>query len=171
MPLIYCETCNTCPENSGLNEITARIIMNPTCTDTTANYTERTISMIPEHVFQTFVQDIVADPTKWSLRLIAETDFGRQLQQYSFNQLSIVDVVTSHSIQNPTEILLTIELAFHQVSTYSFSVRIVFNKQFEVGQCQISILTIRGTNIGFPWTCHSQVDSHFLKKVIIFRDF
>ena len=124
MAIIYCETCNNCPENSGLSEITARVIMDPHCPDQTVNYADRVVRRIPESVFKQFVHDIVTDPAQWTLDKVAETRFGQQLRLYSFRQLSIIDVVTSHTIQNPKEILLTIELAF--ISIENRIVRTIF---------------------------------------------
>ena len=124
MAIIHCETCNNCPENSGLSEITARVIMDPQCPDQAVNYADRIVRRIPENVFQQFVHDIVSDPTRWTLTRVAETSFVQRLRLYSFGQLSIIDVVTSHTIQNPAEILLTIELDY--ISIANRIVRTIF---------------------------------------------
>ena len=150
MPIIHCETCRSCPENSGLDEITARIIMDPSCSDATVDYAEKVVDKIPELKFQTLVSDLVADPTKWTIQKLTESAFGKDLELLSFNQLIISDVVTSHSVKNPTELLLTIEMATSRVSTYRFSTWMIFDKMFKIIQGQFSISSIGRTDVGFP---------------------
>ena len=156
MAIIRCEVCNTCPANSGLSEITANVIVGPTCSDRAVTYADRVVRRIPERVFQTFVQDIVADPTRWTFDLIAETRFGSMLARYSYRHISIVDVVTSHTIKNPKEILLTIELdaRLPRVSTYQLAVWRVLDKGFKVVDDQGAISSVRGSNACFPGANH-----------------
>ena len=111
MAVIHSKTCPACPENPGLSEITVRVIMNPLLPESTITYAERTVDRISERIFKGFVQDIVADPTQWTLETLATTDFGRLLDRYSHGQLYISDAITSHTVKNPSELLLSFEVS------------------------------------------------------------
>ena len=154
MAIIRCETCRSCPENSGLDEITARVIVDPSCSDATVDYAEKVVDKIQELKFQTLVSELVADPTKWTISRLSESAFGTDLEKLSFNQLHIADVITSHSVKNPAELLLTIEIAVTRVSTHRFSTWMIIDKMFKIVQGQFSISGIGGTNIGFPCSWH-----------------
>ena len=140
MPVIHSKTSNPCPINFGLDEATARVIMDPRASESTIAYATDVVDRIGNVIFDDFVGKLIRDPTAWTLQLVAQTDFGQALAHYSYRQLKISDVTCSHSVKNPKEILLTIEISQNKVSTYGFSRMDFFHKAVKVVQNVFTVL-------------------------------
>ena len=165
MPVIHSKNSKPCPINYGLDDATARVIMDPRASESTIAYATDVVDKIGNAIFDDFVGKLLRDPTAWTLSLVAQTDFGRALAHYSYRQLKISDVTCSHSIKNPKEILLTIEISQNQVSTYGFSRMDLFHKSVKVVQNVFTIL-VHLTNTVLSGSRHfSQKSSGSFKKV------
>jgi len=134
MPIVHSTTSQPCPVNFGLDEATARVIVDPRASERTITYASQVLEKIGNPIFDDFVGKILRDPTIWTITSIEQTRFGRALTQHSRGQLKMTDVTCSHSLKNPKEILLTIELGPAQVSTYAFSRMNLLNENVKVIQ-------------------------------------
>ena len=141
MPVIHTQTAS-CPENSGLSEATARVIMHPDTSDSRIEYANEVINQISEEEFEYFVFNILTDPTVWTVPTVAQTPFGRRLRHYSRNHFIISDITCTHTIKQPNALLITIELAFQNVSTYGLSRMTIFDETFKVIEDQFSFSVI-----------------------------
>ena len=110
MPIVRNKKSEPCPVNFGLTEASARVIMDPRASERTITYATNIVDKIGDPIFDDFVGQVIRDPTGWTIELANQATFGQALARYSRNQLKIQDITTSHSIKNPKEILLTIEL-------------------------------------------------------------
>jgi len=132
MPIVHSKTSQPCPVNFGLEEATARVIVDPRASERTITYASQVIDKIGNPIFDDFVGTIMRDPTIWTIASIEQTRFGQALTKHSRGQLKMTDVTCSHSLKNPKELLLTIELGPAQVSTYTFSRMNFFDKNVKV---------------------------------------
>ena len=132
MPIVHSATSQPCPVNFGLDEATARVIMDPRASERTITYASQVLDKIGNPVFDDFVGKIMRDPTCWTIDSVKQTRFGQALNKHSGGQLKMTDITCSHSIKNPKELLLTIELGPAQVSTYTFSRMDLFDKDLEI---------------------------------------
>ena len=142
MPVVHTQT-TTCAENSGLSEATVRVIMSPDTSESRSSYATEVINLISENEFENFAFNILSDPTIWTLATIAQTPFCRRLRHYSRNHFMVSDVTCTHSIKQPNALLLTIELAFQNVSTYSFTGMATLDKTLKVVKNKFPISVIR----------------------------
>ena len=145
MPVVHTQTA-TCPENSGLSDATVRVIMHPETSESRIAQANEIINLIPENDFEYFVFNILTDPTVWTLATIAQTPFGRRLRHYGRNHFIISDITCTHTIKQPNALLLTIELAFQNVSTYSLAGMTALDKALKVIQNQFSLPIVRWTD-------------------------
>ena len=145
MPVVHTQT-TACPENSGLTEATVRVIIHPNTSESRILFANEVINQISEDEFETFAFNILTDPTEWTLSKISQTSFSRRLRHYSRNHFVISDITCTHTIKQPNALLLTIELTFQNVSTYSFTGVTIFDKAFKVIQDESSFSIIRRTN-------------------------
>ena len=119
MPVVHTQTAS-CPENSGLEEATVRVILHPNVSESRAHYATEVINQISEEEFENFSFNILSDPTEWTLAKIAQTPFGRRLRHFGRNHFFINDITCTHTIRQPNALLLTIELAFQNVKYLQF---------------------------------------------------